>query len=56
MEQILVVYSLVKETATDELSIAVHAFTRRIITSLSVDEILLPRYVNLYTNFRGQPL
>ena len=37
----------------DSLSIAVNAFTKRILTSLSVDEMLLPRYVNLSTNFRG---
>ena len=30
----------------DKLSIAVHAFTRRMLISLSVDEILLPRFVN----------
>ena len=40
----------------DNLSIAVNAFDRCILTSLSVDEILLPRYGNLFTNFRGQPL
>ena len=38
------------------LSIAIHAFGRRISTSLSVDEMLLPRYVNLSTNFRGPPI
>ena len=37
----------------DSLSIAVNAFSRRMLTSLSVDEILLLRYVNLFTNFRG---
>ena len=36
----------------DCLSIAVHAFAWRILTSLSVDEILLLKYVNLSTNFR----
>ena len=35
----------------DKLSIAVHTFTRHILQSISVDEILLPRYVNLSTNF-----
>ena len=30
----------------DNLSIAVHAFSVRMLTSLSVDELLLPRYVN----------
>ena len=37
----------------ESLSIAVHVFTRHILTSLSVDETLLPRYVNLSTNFSG---
>ena len=40
----------------DYLSIAVHIFTRQMLISLSVDEILLPRYLNLSTNFRGLPL
>ena len=40
----------------DNLSIAVHAFTRHILISLSVDETLLPRYVNLSTIFRELPL
>ena len=35
----------------DNLSIAV-----RMLTSLSIDEILLPRYVNWSTNFRVLPL
>ena len=35
----------------DSLSIAVHAFTRRILISLSVDETQLLRYVNLSANF-----
>ena len=35
--------------------IAVHAFSMCMLTSLSVDEILLPRYVNWFTNFRGLP-
>ena len=35
---------------------AVHTFTRHMLTSLSVDEILLLWYVNLSTNFRGLPL
>ena len=30
----------------DNLPIAVHAFPMRMLTSLSVDEILLPKYVN----------
>ena len=36
----------------DNLSIAVHPFPMRILTSLSIDEILLPRYVNWSTNIR----
>ena len=36
----------------DSLSI-VHAFARHILTSLSIDGILLPRYMNLFTNFRA---
>ena len=37
----------------DNLLITVHAFAWNMLTSLSVDEILLPRYVNLSTNFSG---
>ena len=40
----------------DNLSIEVYAFLRRILTSLSVDETLLPKYINLSTNFKGLPL
>ena len=40
----------------DNLSIAVYAFPMRSLASLSVDEILLLRYVNWSTNFRGLPL
>ena len=40
----------------DNQSIAVHTFTKHILTSLLVDEILLPRYVSLSTNFRDLPL
>ena len=40
----------------DNLSITVYAFMRRVLTSLSVDETLLPRHVNLSTNFRCSPL
>ena len=36
----------------DNSSIAFHAFAMRMLTSLSVDEILLPRYMNLSSNFR----
>ena len=38
------------------LLIAVYAFARHMLTSLSVNEILLSRYVNGSTNFRGLPL
>ena len=41
---------------SDNLSIAVHTFASHILTSLSVDETLLPKYLNLSTNFRGPPL
>ena len=37
-------------------SIAVHTFAKHMLMLFSVDEILLPRYVNLSTNFRGLPL
>ena len=37
----------------ENLSIAVYTFLMYMVTSLSVDEILLPRYVNGSTNFRG---
>ena len=40
----------------DYLSIIVITFARSWLTSLSVDEILLSRLVNLSTNSRGQPL
>ena len=38
---------------TDNLFVADHAFAIRVLTSLSVDEILLPRYVNGSTGFRA---
>ena len=38
----------------NNLMIAVYAFARYLLTLLSVDEILLPKYVNLFTNLRGQ--
>ena len=41
---------------TDNLFVADHAFPIRVLTSLSVDEILLPRYVNCSTGLRGLPL
>ena len=37
----------------DNLSIIVHTFAMRILTSLSIDEIFLPKYVKLSTNSRG---
>ena len=37
-------------------SIALHVFPTRMLTSLSVDEIWLPRYMNWFTNFRGLPV
>ena len=40
----------------DNLSIGVHAFALHMLTSFSVDEILLPRYVNWSINFKGLPL
>ena len=40
----------------NNLLIAVHVFARHMFTTLSVDEILLLRYVNLSTNFKGLPL
>ena len=39
----------------DNLSIAVHIFVSRVSMSFSVDETLLPRKVNLSTNFREVP-
>ena len=39
----------------DNPSIAVHAFASRILISFSVDETLLPSYVNLSTDFREPP-
>ena len=41
---------------SDNLPIAFHTFIRRMLISLSVDKILLPRYQNWSTNFRGLPL
>ena len=39
----------------NNLSIAVHTFARHKLISLSEDETLLLRYVNLFTNFREPP-
>ena len=36
----------------NNLLIAFHALSKGTLTSLSVDEILLPRYMNWCTNFR----
>ena len=41
---------------TDSLSVVLHAFARHILTSLSVDEMLVSRYVNWPINSRGLPL
>ena len=38
------------------MSMTVHAFVMYMLTLLSVEEILLPNYVNWSTNFRGLPL
>ena len=40
----------------DNLSINFIAFLGRMLTTLSVDEVLLLRCVKLSTNFRGLPL
>ena len=40
----------------DNLSIAVHTFAKGILVSLLVNATMLPRHVNLSTNFRGPPL
>ena len=37
-------------------SIVVHTFARHVLTSLTVDKILLPRYMKWSTNFEGLPL
>ena len=39
----------------DRLLIVVHAFVGRVLTSPSVDETLLLRYMNLSFNFRKLP-
>ena len=38
---------------TDNQSIAVHTFARHLPTSISVNEIFLPKYLNLSNNFRN---
>ena len=37
------------------LLMTVHALPMRVLTLISVDEILLLRYMNWSTNFRGLP-
>ena len=49
-------FILLERSYFDNLSIAVHTFTRYMLTPLSVDKILLLRYVNWSTNFRGLSL
>ena len=39
----------------DNMSEAVNIFLMCVLTSLLVDEILLPKYVNWSTNFKGLP-
>ena len=39
----------------DNLSTVVHTLPMRMFTSLSVDEILLPKYMNWFINFRDLP-
>ena len=39
----------------DSQSIAVHAIASHVLMSFSVDEMQLPRYVNLSISFRGPP-
>ena len=40
---------------TDSLSVTVHAFASHVLMSVSVDETLLRRWVNLSTSFRELP-
>ena len=57
-------YSRTDTTATwkksrfilSDISVAVHAFARHILMSLSVNETLLPRLLNMSTNSRKPPL
>ena len=41
---------------SNNLSVAVDTLVRHMLQSLSVDEMLLPRYVNLSTNLKGLQL
>ena len=34
------------------MSISFHAFSMRVLTSISVDEMLMPMYVNVSANFK----
>ena len=38
---------------SDNLSIAIYAFARRMLAPLSVDEMLLPKYVNIVATLSG---
>ena len=40
---------------TDKMSIAIYAFHMHMLRPLSVDKILLPRYVEWSTKFSGLP-
>ena len=40
---------------TDSLPMAIHAFGSSVLMIFSVDETLLPKYMNSSTNFRGPP-
>ena len=40
----------------NKLSVPIHAFIRYMLISVSVDEILLPRYIDCFTNFVVLPL
>ena len=39
----------------DNLSVAIHALSMHVLTSFSVDKILLPMYMNWSTDFSGLP-
>ena len=41
---------------TDNLLIADHAFASSVLTSFSIDEMLLPREVNLFASFKEPPV
>ena len=50
-----ILFSRIDQNMIDSQLIAVYAFARCILTSLSVDETLLPMYMNLSTNFKISP-